>query len=394
MLNNTQIKNFKPDSKLYRKTDSNGLVIEVKPSGVKSWRYRYRFGGKASMLALGNYPDVSLAEARRLRDDARLLLDQGINPSEYKKQSAVSTVADAVSTVTFGDMFEEWYEHNYESWSFEYAKDLHERCTNHLLIHLKDVPIDDITAMDMLDVFKKIEARGTLNMLKKVRGYASRVFRYSVGMGKCALDPTRDLPADIFKREKPKSYATTIDPVEIGVILRKIAVYGGIYSVVMALKIAPYVFLRPSELAGLRWSEVDFEHDLISIGKARMKMKRDHLVPMSRQVKELLLEAKAVDVGSEYVFPGARSVHNHITAESLRGALRRLDIDKDELTTHGFRHMASTILHEQGWLSDAVERQLSHVEDNKVKAAYNKAEHIDIRIEMMQAWADYLDGLV
>ncbi|WEJ62193.1 tyrosine-type recombinase/integrase [Thiomicrorhabdus lithotrophica] len=393
MLNNTQVKNLKPEPKLYRVTDTNGLVIEVKPSGVKAWRYRYRFDGKATMLALGNYPKVTLLEARRLRDEVRLLLDQGINPKEAKAASVAQGV-EVVHKPTFGEMYTEWYEHNYDSWTYEYAKDLNERCENHLLIHLKDVPIDDIAAMDMLAVFKKIEARGTLNMLKKVRGYASRVFRYSVGVGKCAIDPTRDLPSDVFKKEKPKSYATTIVPEEIGRILRKISVYGGHYSVVMALKIAPYVFLRPHELAGLRWREVDFASDMITIAASKMKMKREHLVPMSKQVKALLLEVKGLDVGSEYVFPGARSVHNHITAESLRGALRRLGISKDELTTHGFRHMASTLLHEQGWLSDAIERQLSHVEDNKVKGAYNKALHLDVRKEMMQAWADYLDSLV
>jgi len=390
MLNITQIKNFAPADKLYRKTDSNGLVLEVKPSGVKAWRYRYKFEGKATMMALGNYPAVSLAEARRLRDEARLLLDQNINPREYKANRPV----ESVSTITFGEMFAEWFEHNRADWSEGYADDVLERCTNHLLPHLADRAIGEITAMDMLAVFKTIEARGTLNMLKKVKGYASRVFRYSVGMGRCAIDPTRDLPDDVFKKEQPKRYATTVDPVAIGGILRAVSGYAGYPQVRLALMMAPHVFLRPSELCGIRWDEVDYKNRLIRIPAARMKMKRPHIVPLSDQVLDLVMQAQALRLKSDFLFESPRSFTRPIVADTLRSALRRLGVSDEELTTHGFRHMASTLLNEQGWPGDAIERQLAHVESNKIRGTYNQAEYLDVRRDMMQGWSDYLEGLV
>lgn len=392
MLNNTQIKNFKPKDKLYRKTDSGGLVLEVKPSGVKAWRYRYRWQGKATMMALGNYPEISLAHARRLRDDAREKLNSNLNPAKEAKQNNSLEVKAVLPT--FGEMYLEWYEHNSESWSYEYAKDVNERCQNHLLPYLQNRKIAEITAMDMLEVFKKIEARGTLNMLKKVRGYASRVFRYSVGMGRCPFDPTRDLPADVFKKEQSKSYASTTEPHEIGRILRLIRSYSGFYATRLALMLVPYVMLRPGEVVNTLVSEIDLENRVIRKPSSHMKMKRDHLVPLSSQAVEIIEEALELNMGSQYLFPGTRSLHNHLSRDTLRLALRRLGIKKEELTTHGFRHMASTILHEQGWLSDAIERQMAHVEENKVKGVYNKAKHMDIRTQMMQEWADYLDGLI
>lgn len=392
MLTVSQIKALAPADKLYRVTDALGLLLEVKPSGVKAWRYRYKFNGKATMMALGNYPEVSLAQARSLRQQCRDKLDQGINPKPEKMSQPVAEVVP-VNKPSFGEVYKDWYLHNEDDWTTNYALDVNQRCENHLLIHLGERPIDEITAMDMLQVFKKIEARGTLNMLKKVRGYASRVFRYGVGMGLCVMDPTRDLPSDIFKKAQSEPYASTTDEQAIGGIMRLLQTYHGHFAVGFALRLAPYVFLRPGELAGLRWDEVDFKTNLINIPAERMKMRRPHLVPLSTQARAILLEALQVNVGSEYVFPAQRYVGRSINAESLRAGLRRLGIAGDELTTHGFRHMASTLLHEQGWLSDAVERQLAHVESNKVKGTYNKALHLDVRIEMMQYWADYLDGL-
>lgn len=390
MLNNTQIKNLKPAAKLYRKTDSNGLMLEVKPSGVKVWRYRFRFDGKPTMMSLGEYPAVSLAQARQLRDDARALLVDGINPVQHRRADDEVLVV----VTTFGELYSEWYAHNLESWTEGYADDLDKRCSNHLLPWLDNRPVNDITAMEMLEVFKRIEARGTLNMLKKVKGYASRVFRYGVGMGRCERDPTRDLPDDIFKKEKPRSYATVTKPDEVASVLRAIGDYSGYPQVRIALLIAPQVALRPSELAGLKWSEVDFEQGWLEIDADRMKMKRPHLVPMSRQVRDLLKEAESLKIKSEYVFESPRSFTRPINAETLRAALRRCGIAAKELTTHGFRHMATTLLNEKGWHPDAIERQLAHVDKNKVRGTYNKAEYLSIRREMMQWWSDYLDELL
>lgn len=389
VLNNTQIKNLKPKDKLYRETDSHGLVLEVKPNGVKSWRYRCRIDGKATMLAIGNYPQVSLADARRIRDEFREQLKSGVDPRRHTEQ-----VAQDVVIKTFGIMYREWFEHNVESWAENYANDLNERCQNHLLPFLESRDISKITAMDMLEVFKRIEARGTLNMLKKVRGYASRVFRYSVGMGACPFDPTRDLPQDVFKKEVVKPFSHITSNEELASVLKKIENYNSGFAVRMALKLAPHVFLRPSELVSIKWDNVDFNQRLIRIEASKMKMKREHLVPISDYVEEVLKQCLEVRADSSFVFPSQRSKTRPITPDSLRVALRSIDIGADVLTTHGFRHTASTLLNEQGWSPDAIEKQLSHEERNKIRGTYNKAEYLEVRRSMMEGWSRFLVDLI
>lgn len=389
MLNNTQIKSLKPKDKLYRETDSHGLVLEIKPSGIKSWRYRCRIDGKATMLSIGDYPKVSLADARRARDELKAKIKSGVDPRVSAKD-----ILEDVEVKSFSVMYQEWYAHNLESWTENYAKDLDERCRNHLLPYLQNREISQITAMDMLEVFKRIETRGTLNMLKKVRGYASRVFRFSVGMGVCPFDPTRDLPQDVFKKEVIKPFAHITSKQELAGVLKKIDAYNGGFSVRMALKIAPHVFLRPSELVSIQWDGVSFEEKLIRIKPGVMKMKREHLVPMSDFVEEVLKLCFEVKTDSQFVFPSQRSKTRPITPDSLRVALRAIDIGPDVLTTHGFRHTASTLLNEQGWSPDAIEKQLSHEERNKIRGTYNKAEYLDIRRDMMRAWSIFLEELV
>jgi integrase len=387
MLNNTRINSLKPTDKMYRVADNGGLAIEIKPSGSKIWRYRCRINNLATMMTIGHYPQVSLAEARRARDELKHKIKSGIDPREVVEEVVIQIN-------TFKSVYDEWFNHNLDSWTPAYAKDVNERCTNHLLPYLSSKPIDTIMPKDMLDLFKFIEANGRLNMLKKVRGYASRVFRYAVGIGYCSLDPTRDLPSDVFKKEKPVAYSHVTDPKQLGVILRKIDVYHGSYSVSMALKIAPHVFLRPSELVSLEWDDIDFEQRLIRVKAPRMKMRRAHLVPMSEQVFRTLRLCMKDSFEQNHVFRGPRNGLAHITPDSLRVALRKLNITSDELTTHGFRHIASTLLNEQGWPPDAIEKQLAHEDRNKVRAVYNQAEYLDVRRKMMQAWSDYLDSLL
>jgi integrase len=388
VLNNSQIKALKPKDTLYRVTDSHGLVVEVKPTGVLAWRYRCRIDGKPTMLTIGTYPKVSLAEARQSRDVFKAQLKSGIDPRNQAKEKSEEVVSK-----TFGMMYKEWYEHNLETWTEGYAKDLDERCQKHLLPFLRDRDISIITAMDMLETFKRIEARGTLNMLKKVRGYASRVFRYSVGMGDCPFDPTRDLPQDVFKKEVVKSYAHITSKQELASVLKKINGYNGSFSVRMALMLAPHVFLRPNELVSIQWEDVNFDEKLIRIKPQIMKMKREHLVPMSGYVEDMLKQCFEARSDSQFVFPGQRSRTRPITPDSLRAALRSVDIGPDVLTTHGFRHTASTLLNEQGWSADAIEKQLSHEERNKIRGTYNKAEYLEARREMMSGWSMFLADL-
>ncbi len=392
MLTNVQVKALKATGKVYRVADFGGLSIEVSAKGTKFWRFRYRFNKKASMISLGKYPGVSLQSARALRDESKLLLDSGVNPTVVRKDEINSRMIES-DRLTFLGAYEEWLSHNQESWAYGYTVDLKQRCEKHLISQIGSEYIEDITPSRMIEVFKIIEKKGVLNTLKKVRGYASRVFRYSVGMQYCKHDPTRDLPKDIFKKEKPVAYSHTVNPDEVAGILRVLIGYKGFYSVRFALKMAPYIFLRPTELARLKWDYINFETKLITIPASEMKMGKGHLVPMSSQVLSLLRELREINTRSEWVFVSPRSDFQPINSETLLAGIRRSGITKEEFTTHGFRHLASTLLHEQGWLSDAIERQLSHVQGG-VKGVYNQALHLDVRAKMMQEWSNYLDGLV
>jgi len=387
MITNTQIKNFKPKNKLYRKLDSHGLYIEIAVSGSKIWQQRYYFQGKENMMTLGNYPAMSLLDARQARDQNKQLIKQGNNPKSGKAINKVSN--DSL----FREMFMQWHRHMSDEWSENYAEDVLQRAHKYILPHIGNRAIASLTSKDMLKLFKQIEEKGIIDTLQKIKGIASRVFRHSVGMGIIDHDPTRDLPADIFKKKKTSHYATITDPKEIGGLLRVIDSYIWSFEVGSALKMAPYVFLRPGELAGLMWSEVDFDDKIIRIKSSRMKMKKPHLVPMSAQVIEILFKLNQVETNSDFVFPSARSAARHITPESLRAGLRRLGLSNDDITTHGFRHMASTRLNELGYNSDVIERQLAHGERNKIKATYNHAEHLPKRRTMMDEWSNYLDDL-
>ena len=384
MLTNTQIKNLKPNGKLYRELDSLGLYIEVNKSGSKTWRQRFYINGKENMLTLGAYPDVSLLDARQARDHNKQLIKLDIDPSKLGQDNT------QISGETFTDMFNVWHKHMCDSWDEKYAEDVIQRSKRYLLPYIGSKKIDSITSKDMLTLFKSIEKRGVIDTLHKIKGIASRIFRHSVGMGVIESDPTRDLPSDIFKKKKTKHYSTITDPREIGGLLRMLDTYKWSPDVAAALKLAPHLFLRPAELAGLTWKEVDFDDNIIRIAPERMKMKRTHLVPMSKQVSFMLLSIKT---SNDFVFSSPRGKSRHINPESLRAGLRRLGLTNDDLTTHGFRHMASTRLNELGFNSDVIERQLAHCETNKVKAAYNHAEHLIERKKMMQHWSDYLDKL-
>jgi integrase len=259
---------------------------------------------------------------------------------------------------------------------------------------LGKLPIEDIKSPDMRNLLLKIQSTGKLDMLQKVKGIANGVFKYSVGMGVISVNPVRDLPNDIFKKKPIKHYASITDPKEIAVLLDKLEKYNGSYEVNNALKLAPHLFLRPSELTGLLWNEVDFDEKIIRIGEERMKMKRTHLVPMSKQVYSMILKLSKYNTKSPYVFPAPRNNNNSITPDSLRLAIRRLGIEKDTFTTHSFRSMASTRLNELNYRADVIEMQLAHAEGNKIRGAYNHAQYLPERLKLMQAWSDYLDKLI
>ena len=290
-------------------------------------------------------------------------------------------------------MFFNWLNNKKDEWTPGYAEDILQRANSYLLPIIGKMPIDEISSPIMLKLLLEIQDKGLLDTLQKVKGIANRVFSHSVGMGIITVNPVRDLPNDIFKKKPIKQHATITDPKEIGLLLHMLDKHIGSDEVNAALTIAPHVFLRPGELTGLLWSEVDFHARLIRINAERMKMKKVHLVPMSNQVLTTLKNLSQIDTGSDYVFPTPRNKNASITTNALLVAIRSLGIDKFTFTTHGFRHMASIRLNELGYRADIIELQLAHSKSNTVRAAYNHSDHIEERRTMMQEWSDHLAKL-
>jgi len=388
MLNDTLIKNLKPKEKLYRKADSNGLAIEVAVSGSKIWRYRYRFNNKATMIALGHYPAMKLLDARQARDANRQLLIQGINPKKHKAKASQSGK-------TFYDVFKLWHTRRSNEWSDNYILRTQQRAERHLLPFIGNSPIESIETADIIDVLMPIDKRGNLDTRSKVKGIASNVFNFAVAMRLIKANPVRIMSKDIFTNNKKENYPTITNPKEIGKLLRKINSYSGSYQVEKALWLAPHLFLRPVELVEMEWSEVDMDDRIIRIRGERMKMKKPHLVPMSKQVCNFFNELKKVNFDSEFVFSTpVKNKNQPITTAALLQAIRKQGIKKDVFTTHSFRSMASTRLNEmKGIRGDAVEMQLAHRDSDTIRDTYNHAQYLEERKEMMQIWSDYLDKL-
>ena len=386
MLTDTQIKNLKPENKRYKVKDALGLYIVVEPTGTKIWRQRYYWQKKEQQETFGQYPEMSLIDARKSRDDLREQVRNGVNP----KSSKINLSVDAK---TFKDMFLQWHKDQKDGWSADYAEDTLQRADAYLMPFIGNKPIGAISTPEMRDLLLKIQEKGVLDTLQKIKSIASRVFKYSVGMGVIEVNPVRDLPNDIFKSKPQKNYATITDPKEISWLLTTLDGARGSWQVSKALHLAPYLMLRPGELTQLTWKEIDFDSRLIRVSAEKMKMKKPHLVPMSTQIYDAFKVLSQIDTGSQFVFPTPRNKTRPISTNALLNAIRSLGIDKDTFTTHGFRHMASTRLNEYGFRSDAIERQLAHTDKNKVRATYNHAEHLDERREMMQYWSNYLDEL-
>jgi len=389
MLSDTQVRNFRPKDKLYRVSDSHGLCIEINPNGSKLWRHRYRFNNNATMIALGTYPDISLLDARQARDRNKQLLKQGLNP----KQPKIYNYRDNPDEISFKGMFLNWVNHKKDEWTPGYTEDTLQRANSYLLPTIGKMPIDEISSPDMLKLLLEIQEKGLLDTLQKVKGIANGVFSHSVGMGIITVNPVRDVPNDIFKKKPIKHHATITNPQEIGLLLNMLDKHIGSDEVNAALTIAPHVFLRPGELTGILWSEVDFHARLICISADRMKTKKVHSVPMSTQVLTTLKNLRQIDTGSDYVFPTPRNRNASITTNALLVAIRSLGIDKFTFTTHGFRSMASTRLNELGYRADVIALQLAHTQSNTVRVVYNSNEHLEERITMMQDWSDYLTTL-
>jgi integrase len=398
-LTDTKIRKAKPNGKVQKLNDGDGLRLEISKAGTKAFKYRYQVNGKDSNITLGAYPSLSLAKARIKRDELKALVRQDINPIEQKQQAKQKQNAleqaktDKLTLLTLSQLFEQWHNHNESGWTYKYAVDVRNRITQHLLPTLGDSFIDEITPQQIIYTLKQMEAKGLGDSIRKVQQYASRMFRYGVGLGLCSVDPVRDIPAgDIFKKQTKQNLAHLTKPNDLYQLLNAIDTYLGDIATTTALKLAPHVFLRPSELAGLRWSEIDLNINLITIEAERMKMKRPHIVPLSKQAKELIQSMDSFKESSPFVFPSPRTTTRHINEQSLNAGLKRLGFGGKH-TAHGFRHTASTLLNEQGFNRDWVEMQLAHSSGDSVRGTYNKAEYLTGRVKMMQAWSNHIDGL-
>jgi integrase len=389
-LTDIAVRNIKPDSsKTLRLKDDRGLYLEVSPAGGKWWRLRYWMAGKENRLSLGVYPEVSLKDARERRDEARRLLAHGINPSQARKGLQAEAQADQE---TFKYLAEEWFAKFKHTWTDNTAETIISRLRKDIFPYIGSRAIREITAPELLAVLRRIESRGAVETARRDMQKCGQVFRYAVATGRAERDVAADLRGAIAPPKK-RHFASIHEPKEVGELLRAIDGYSGSFVTRSALKLAPLTFVRPGELRHAEWTEIDLETGEWRIPAARMKMREKHIVPLSRQAVEVLRELQPLTGTGRYIFPGERSYARPMSENTVLGALRRLGYEKGEMTGHGFRSMASTILHEQGWASDVVERQLAHGDRNKIRASYNFAQHLPERRRMMQAWADYLDGL-
>lgn len=378
----------KPKDAVYRIGDGDGLYLEIPPKGAKRWRYRFRFAGKENMLSLGTYPDVTLKDARDKRDEMRFLLTKGTNPAEARKEDR----AAAAGLDSFEAIAREWHGKFKDTWTPEHAVNKLSCLEQNAFPWIGKYQIQTVTAPDILALLRRIEERGALETAHRLRGIMGQIFRYAIATGRAIHDPAADLRGALPPRKK-QHYPTLTKPREIAALLDAIGGYRGGHATRCALRLAPLTFVRPGELRGAEWSEIDLAAAEWRIPAEKMKLRRTHVVPLSTQALAILKDLHPVTGSGRFVFPGVRSSARPMSENTVNAALRSLGITKDQFTGHGFRAMASTLLNEQGWNRDAIERQLAHVEGNAVRAAYNHADYLEERKRMMQAWADYLDKL-
>jgi integrase len=393
-LTPSAVANAKPKAKPYKLADGRGLFLLVRPSGAKWWRWKYRrpVTGVENTLSLGTFPEVSLRKARDKRDDARRLLADGIDPGAKRQEVKAAKVADMEAAGdTFEAMARAWLaRQECAEITLRKSQWILETC---LFPEIGTMPLTEVTPRVLLDALRKVEETGKLETAKRARVKAGQVFRWAILEGRAETDPTASLRGAL-KSPKNKHHAAITDPAKIGELLRAIDGFTGQPVTLAALKLAPLVFVRPGELRHAEWQEIDLDAAMWRIPAERMKMKAAHIVPLSTQAVAILRDLFPFTGAGRYIFPGLRSASRPMSENTVNAALRRLGYGTDDMTGHGFRSMAASRLNEMGWNADAIERQLAHAESNKVREAYtHAAQYLDERTRMMQAWADYLDGL-
>ncbi|TCW00377.1 tyrosine-type recombinase/integrase [Biostraticola tofi] len=389
MLTAKQIEQAKPKEKGYRMADMGGLFLFITPTGAKVWRLRYRFGGKEQTLSIGNYPDVSLSEARAAQAATKLKIKSGINPAGEKRALKYPELNPSAPD-TFRTMAIEWFSSRKKTWSDKYADEMMSMFEKDIFPYIGNMPITEIKPMVLLGVLRKFEERGAMERARKARRRCGEVFRYAIGTGRAEYNPAPDLSI-AMGAPKPEHYPF-LQESEVGVFNQALAGYGGSVLVKVATQLLQLTGLRTVELRLSLWSFIDFDNKTWEIPAELMKSRRPHIVPMSRQVIALLEYLKPITGHGQFIFPGRSDNTKPISENSILGVIRRIGFD-GRASGHGFRHQISTILNEHGFEPDLIERQLAHVDRNKVRGIYNHAQYLDRRREMMQWYADYLDGL-
>jgi integrase len=391
-LTDVSIRKAKRAEKPVRLFDGRGLYLEVAPTGAKLWRLKYRIGGKEKRLALGVYPDISLAMARIACEESRRLVQQGIDPSEQRKaqkRSGANESANSFEVVT-----REWFGRNASTWVEGHSKRVVSLFERDIFPHIGDRPIAAVEAPELLAVMRRIEARGAGDTAHRALGHCWQVFRYGIATSRCRRNPATDLRGrgGALAPVKGKHFAATTEPRELAKLLRAMDAYDGTLTVRCALRLAPLVFVRPGELRKAEWEHIDL--DAAEWRYTASKTKVEHIVPLSRQAVRILRELQPATGSGRFVFPGARSNRRPMSDNAVLVAMRAMEIGREEMTGHGFRAAARTILDEVlGFRVDLIEHQLAHAVKDPNGRAYNRTAHLPERREMMQRWADYLDKL-
>jgi len=391
MLTDSKLKNAKPEARPYKLVDGQGLHALVQTSGSVLWQQRYRFEGKERTASHGSYPLVSLLEARKKRDELKKLLLEGLDPAKVKRQRSANGGFSLGET--FKEIADTWHKQWSEVRSPRHAAYVGRRLEGDVFPVIGDLPIVSLRPLDVVKVIKAIEARGAVDIAKRAYQTIGAICRYAVAHGLMDRDPTRDVkPSDILISRRSTNYAR-VDVKELPELLRAVEAYQGTSTTRMALKLMALTFVRTGELIAARWTEFDISEAVWRIPAERMKMRTEHIVPLSRQAIETLQTLQVISGNAELLFPGDRNRKKPISNNTLLKALERMGF-KGRMTGHGFRGLASTVLHENGFDHAHIEAQLAHQERNRISASYNHALYLKQRTELMQWWADYLDQAI
>jgi integrase len=390
-LTDTAVRNAKPKDKPYKLGDAQGLYLLVNPKGSKLWRVKYRMHGAERKLSLGSYPEITLAGARGARDEARRHLAQAVDPNAVKRQAR--TEASVRAGNSFAKVAEELIDKRAKEGLAEPTLDKHRWLLKLLGAEFGARAVAEITSHELLHELRKQERRGRLESAKQLRGFASRVFRYAVATARADRDPAHLLLGALVN-PTVRHFAAITDPQTFGALLRAIDIYEGDPAVMAALRLTPHVFQRPGELRRMEWTEVDFDKAVWTIPISKMKMRQPHSVPLSRQALDILSGIKQLTGNGQFVFPSVRTHARPMSENTINAALRRMGYPKEQMTAHGFRTTASSLLNESGkWNPDAIERALAHMVAGSVRRIYNQSPYWAERVEMAQWWSDHIDNL-